>query len=213
MSRGKAYHILMADVVDSRSKPGRVLGKQLNSIVTSANSSPGVLSPFVVTLGDEFQGVVDSLASACQLILKFEGECIRRKVKFRLRYSLHKGLIETPINHERAHGMLGPGLTRARELLNNKSPGRLPVLVDIGILDLDHVLQNLFMVSMAIKDRWKNRDYGIIYEMLTNDSDQDVASKFGKDRSQIWKRRNTLLIKEYIAVSEVIQWTSTVGHG
>lgn len=208
MPRVREYHIVMADIIESRSKPGKTVSRQLESIVRAANKAPGVISPFVVTLGDEFQGIVANLHSACQSILQFEYQSLKQNVEFRLRYSLHKGVIETPINRERAHGMLGPGLTRAREMLNEKAPGRPRVLVDLGNSSLDDTLQHLFSVLTALKDRWKVRDYALVMAMLAEDNDSRVAKEFEKNRSQIWKRRNTLLVQEYRSIASVIAWVS-----
>jgi hypothetical protein len=40
--------------------------------------------------------------------------------------------------------------------------------------------------------------------MLQNENNEEVAIKHKKNRSQIWKRRKTLLITEYKALKQVI---------
>ncbi|MGE4002500.1 MAG: SatD family protein [Planctomycetaceae bacterium] len=208
MARKRIHWILMADVIGSRSRSGETVSRQLQKLVAAANEQDGVLSPLVVTLGDEFQGVLTDLGAACDLILFLEQEFLRRKIHFQLRYSLYEGMIDTPVNRERAHGMLGPGLTAARELLNDKRPGSPRIRVSIQNAEVGSALQDLFSVMTALKERWNVRDYELILAMLANRNDAEVAEVFDKNRSQIWKRRNTLLVNEYLAVKRVINQLS-----
>ena len=113
------YYILMGDIIASRKYKGLQLTQIFESLVSSCNSdlASGILSPYTITLGDEFQGVAKSLKSGIQSIFYFEETILRLGIDFKLRYVLHYGSIETQINREIAYGMRGPGLTKAREIL------------------------------------------------------------------------------------------------
>ena len=54
---------------------------------------------------------------------------------------------------------------------------------------------------------WKQKDYGLIKELLVNSSDMAVAALFEKTASQIWKRRKTLQIEEFTSVKELLMRT------
>ncbi len=112
------YFILMGDVVASRRVNARELQRHLKSLVSSCNSDLKslILSPYTITLGDEFQGIATSLRAIIESIFYFEETCIKKRYHFKLHYVGHYGEIQTPINREIAYEMMGPGLTQARAL-------------------------------------------------------------------------------------------------
>lgn len=54
----------------------------------------------------------------------YEEECLKQEYDFKLHYALSYGDIDTEINPDIAYEMMGPGLTKARKLLYNKSRSR-----------------------------------------------------------------------------------------
>lgn len=121
--------ILMADVVRSRNIDARPLSRHLKTTTAAANrvSGSGIKSPLTVTLGNEFQGVCRSIADGINIILWREHRLRAKPLmidgkgkSYGLRYVLYEGVISTPFNRDRAHGMLGPGLTEPRQRLNQK---------------------------------------------------------------------------------------------
>jgi hypothetical protein len=160
----------------------------------------GILSPYTVTLGDEFQGVAKSLAAALKSILHMEDTVLERSLGFRIRYVLHQGIIETRLNRRVAHGMLGPGLTRARALLEDKRRGQARFRFDLPDKWLERQLARLFQVIDALSERWRVSDSPLIRDMLANPSNTEVGARHGMNRSQVWKRRRTLLVEECRAV-------------
>jgi len=71
-------------------------------------------------------------------------------------------------------------------------------------------LNMLFRLLELLSGHWKEKDYALIRELVWNYDDADVASRFGKTKSQIWKRRKTLQIEEYVTVKELLR--RTVSH-
>ena len=59
-----------------------------------------------ITLGDEFQGVIDSTENAIKVIFEIEEEIINNNQDLKLRYVINKGKIDTPINKNIAYEML-----------------------------------------------------------------------------------------------------------
>lgn len=53
-----------------------------------------------------------------KIILFIEEYILQNNIGFKLRYVLLSGKIETPVNHKIAYGMIGEGLTKARETIN-----------------------------------------------------------------------------------------------
>ncbi len=198
--------ILMGDVINSSNKDQPKLANELSELVASINQKyeTETLSPYTITLGDEFQGVTQSISAGIHTILDFEEECIKRELNFKLHYVFLKGFIETEINPEIAYGMMGEGLTKARNILTEKKRGRKRFRLELGQETLNN-LEDLFEVMDGITSQWKLTDYPLIYDMIQSQSDAEVGEKHQKDRSLIWRRRKTLMIKEYTLLKSFIK--------
>ncbi|HKK24680.1 MAG TPA: SatD family protein [Gracilimonas sp.] len=202
----KMNYILMGDVVSSKDYDSQTLQKQLHNITESCNKAlrNDLLSPYTITLGDEFQGIPNTLLTAIRTLFFYEEECLRQNLDFKLHYVVHYGKIDTKINPEIAYEMMGPGLTKARELLGSKKRDRkrFQILLDNKVLTQQ--LNRLFEVLDSIIRSWKIDDYLLILDMINNDNNAEVGEKHGKNRDQIWKRRKTLMVHEYNLIKEAI---------
>ncbi|MDJ0763349.1 MAG: SatD family protein [Myxococcota bacterium] len=204
---GIAQYILMGDVVASSKYVGKTLQQDLGTVVKICNQrqEDAILSPFTVTLGDEFQGIAKDLPSAIACIFEFEDTLLSQGGPFQLRYVLHQGVINTPINTEIAYAMLGPGLTRARKMLTDKKRRkRQKFNIELVNVDLSRILSQLFFVLEGLQGRWKKKDYELINSMLESSNNGEIGAKFGKNRSQIWKRRRQLMIDEVKTIKSLI---------
>lgn len=199
------HYIVMADIVESQSHSGSGLLNSFNSLVERCNKEFGskMLSPYTITLGDEFQGIVDSLKTAIETIFFLEEELLLERTYFQLRYVVVWGDIDTPVNPKIAHGMLGAGLATARELLTRKQRGR-PRFQFSQNNYMDSELNMLFRLFELLTGRWSEKDHRLIRELLVDDKDESVAKKFNKNRSQIWKRRRSLSVEEYQIIKTLI---------
>ena len=202
----KMNYILMGDVVSSKDYDSQTLQKQLHNITESCNKAlrNDLLSPYTITLGDEFQGIPNTLLTAIRTLFFYEEECLRQNLDFKLHYVVHYGKIDTKINPEIAYEMMGPGLTKARELLGSKKRDRkrFQILLDNKVLTQQ--LNRLFEVLDSIIRSWKIDDYLLILDMINNDNNAEVGEKHDKNRDQIWKRRKTLMVHEYNLIKEAI---------
>lgn len=198
----------MGDVSASRRLDAVKLQAALKELVdqTNAEFKPETPSPFTITLGDEFQGVTGSLDSGIRTLFFMEEYRLRLPVPFRLHYVLHQGLIETDINPDKAWGMLGEGLTKARELLTDKSRNRPRFRISLPGEACVYAAQlnRQFVVLDGIISRWNPDDYKLIADMIQHESDAEVGKLHGKDRTQIYRRRNTLMIKEYNLLKQAV---------
>lgn len=198
--------IIMADIIKSRNYAIENIHQPFGDLIASCNQefSKYILSPYTITLGDEFQGVADSLLSAIESIFYLEEECVKRQLKFKLRYIIFYGEIKTPINPTIAHGMLGEGLTQARKKLSKKKKSKHRFYFDLSDDKLALLLERLFLVLEGIIRGWAIKDYPLIGDMINTRSNLEVGNKHSKNRSQIWKRRKHLLVDEYNAQKIVI---------
>jgi hypothetical protein len=200
------YFILMGDVIESRKLNATRLRQQLKTLLSACNRDlkPEIISPYTTTLGDEFQGIAGSLHAVAETIFCLDEARIKKQYDFMIRYVAHYGEIQTPINTDVAYGMMGPGLTKARALLTDKRRGEPRFCFELPDKQLAENLTRLFIVIEGLTDRWKQRDFLLIADMLSNTNNEEVAAKHKKNRSQIWKKRKHLLIEEYRAAKAVV---------
>lgn len=200
------YFILMGDIVGSSKQDPLELTQAFKSLVSSCNETleQQILSPYTITLGDEFQGIARSLRGLLGSIFYIEEQRIQRQYDFKIRFVGHYGKIQTPINTAIAYEMMGPGLAHARSLLSSKRRERPRFIFDFPEQQYAQFLNRLFRVMDGIIDKWKVSDYPLISDMLADASDQEVGDKHSKNRSQIWKRRKHLLVEEYQLLKEVV---------
>jgi predicted nucleotidyltransferase len=108
---------VIADIIDSRSLDNRTIyQKKITAFLAELSSQkrPDLLSPYTVTLGDEFQAVFSRpdrlLTDALAILLAFPQRPIR--------FCFGLGGISTEINPHMALGMDGPAFNSARDLMD-----------------------------------------------------------------------------------------------
>lgn len=205
----KSNIIWMADIIGSREKDQKRLMSDFRRVTeaVSAKQKKRFLSPITITLGDEFQCVPASLPDAVKAIFGLEEEIIGQGRDFKLKHVIAQGRIDTPINLRNAHGMLGPGLTRARELLEGaKRSDRSRFLFELDNPRAATNLDQAFLIYASYLDDWRaGRDYSIASAFLETDDYKVAAERLRKNRSLIWKRERTLKIREYKAIKGLIE--------
>lgn len=205
----KNYIILMADIINSSDKDSQELMTSFKKVVNEVNleNKSLLLSPLTITLGDEFQGIAKNIKAAINLLFLLQEKIIKQKGKFKLRYVVEEGTIDTPINEKIAHGMLGEGLTKARKLLETSKDDDRNYHFELKKVKKSNALADSLFLYQNIVDSWNLlRDEDLIIEFIELDDYKKVAEKLGKTRSQIWKRRKNLRIEEYFSVKKVINY-------
>ncbi|HEX6432538.1 MAG TPA: SatD family protein, partial [Niastella sp.] len=166
-----------------------------------------LLSPIAITLGDEFQCVVKNVEAGIELMLAIDEKKLYEMADFKLRYVLVEGGIETPINHDIAYGMLGEGLTIAREKLIEYKNSYRRYSIQLNNIRKSEALANSLIVYQNIIDTWKmEKDYLLIARFLELKDYKLVADEMGKTRSQIWKREKSLNLEAYFSIKQVINY-------
>src|SRR5690606_21512824 len=184
----KDYIILMADIINSGDKNSKQLMIDFQNVVDDINQKNKslLLSPLTITLGDEFQGVAKDIKSGISLLFLLQEKIIKLGAHFKLRYVIVEGTIDTPINKEIAHGMLGEGLTKARKLLEMSKGDDRNYYFELKNSKKSEALSNSLFLYQSIVDGWNlARDEGLITEFIELDDYKKVAEKLGKTRSQI----------------------------
>jgi len=191
--------ILMADVVDSHEFEGKGLMNQFQELVKFINQVfyDAIESPLTITLGDEFQGVIDQTNNAVAMVFAMEEWIIENEWDFKLRYVIVEGEIATEINKESAHEMLGEGLTLARQQLGamKKETDRFKVI--LANKTLSSRLSKSLLLAQHFIDSWQPKDRKTVAGFLNGLDYKELAKKLGKDDSSVWRRRKSLAIEAY----------------
>jgi len=204
--KGSYHYVLMADIIKSSEKIDIDKYKLFRKKIDKLNTEFKLISPFTITLGDEFQGIVESLEQGISIIFTLERLLIEDEYPFQLRYALGYGHIMTPINSEIAHGMYGEALTETRKLLEkSKKDRRRRFDVLLPNKRFEFILNNLFEVYQSFLDHWNKKDYEVIKQFYEHDDYKEVALALGKRKDQIWKREKNLRIREFFSQQESIK--------
>lgn len=199
--------ILMADVIDSHDFEGKALMDKFQELVKFTNRIfyENILSPLTITLGDEFQGVVDKTSNAVAIIFAMEEWIIENDGNFKLRYVIVEGEIDTEINSEIAHEMLGDGLTKARKKLGEMKKESNRFYVSIKNRKLTSYLFKSLRLAQHFIDSWQPKDRTTVSGFLNGLDYKELAKKLGKDDSSVWRRRKSLAIEEYKTCKSLIE--------
>jgi hypothetical protein len=202
------YPILMADIINSRRKNSSSLMKQFKDVVSSINKvkNENLISPLTITLGDEFQGVTNTIENGIKTIFDIEEIIVDKQYDLKLRYVLLYGQIDTEINTSSAYEMLGEGLTNARRSINSlkKTDSRFLIRLNNNETKKEHYLNKTLFIYQNLIDSWKEKDLKIIKEFLLHEDYKIVAQNVGIDPSNAWRRKKSLNIQEYKDIKEII---------
>ncbi len=202
------HYILMADIIGSSAKDQKKLMQDFKLLAQDVNENfkQSIISPLTITLGDEFQCILNDLQTAIIIIISIEEYIIAKQLKFNLRYVLNYGLIETPINSIIAYEMLGKGLTDARSILENSKGENNRFFITIDNKLQNQLLTNTFVLLENIIENWNvEKDFEILSNFITYQDYKIVAKNIGKTRSQVWKREKSLNIKGYNAAKNILE--------
>ncbi|MDR6759906.1 hypothetical protein J2Y38_000085 [Flavobacterium sp. 2755] len=202
------YPILMADIIHSGRKDSKKLMEEFKELVLTINSKnkENLISPLTITLGDEFQGLINTMENGIKTIFNLEETILSNEYDFKLRYVLLFGEIETDINTKVAYEMLGNGLTEARKTLNNlkNKDSRFWIYLGSNEKIKEDYLNKIFLIYQNFIDSWKEKDLKIVNEFLSYDDYKIVAKNVNIDQSNAWRRKKSLNIVEYKDIKKII---------
>lgn len=204
-------YVIMGDIVNSANKDGKQLMTDFKLVAEKVKKKhkSSFLSPITITLGDEFQAIVDTLTAAVEVIFTFEETLVREAIDINMRYVVQYGTVDTDINSKIAYEMLGEGLTAAREhLIQLKKNRDLRLAFYLQNAGQAKTIEQLFFVFTTIIDKWKIKDAELLGAFIELGDYKTVADRLSLNRSQLWKREKALMIREYLALRSAIHYLS-----
>ncbi len=181
----KKWIVVIADIVNSRVVENRMdLQRRLRSVLEEVNStSDSVFSPYTITLGDEFQAVLnksDNLFSDLWTIME-------RIFPSKLRISISVGTISTEMIKTTAIGMDGEAFYMARDALKAMKKSTSVFVVS----GLENPCEELVNDSLALiadsNSYWKKNRIGIQARLLRESSIETIADEIEISKSAVYQ--------------------------
>ena len=212
----QSFVAVIGDMKDSRHLENRKeVQVRLQGILDRLNKKykDEIVSRFLITLGDEFQG----LLSSGKYILDMVNEIRMAMHPVRLRFGIGFGQITTDIRTEMALGADGPGYYRAREaveLLKEREKKNRSVLSELCLkMDETHrdkeiLLNTVFDLMYVVESGWTDRQREVIWDMLLHgDGQQNTAGRLGITQSTVQK---TLAAGSYYTYESALKNASEI---
>ena len=176
--------VLIADIIDSRNLTSRKqVQTELQSLLDELNGEQDqLLSPYTITLGDEFQALYGGADRAFSDILAI----MRQVYPVELRFALGVGPLSTDINPKQAIGMDGPAFHRARDLLADmKHDSR--TLAITGLPDDDGLQEAALGLFNLQLRKWKPNRLAILQQLLKDREITTIAQDLGITERSVYK--------------------------
>ncbi len=183
------YIAIIGDIKESKKIEDRNgVQERLKEVLNFINETyeDDIASKFMITLGDEFQGLIFGGENVMNIIMEIE----RKIYPIKIRFGVGIGAITTYINSEMPLGADGPAYYKARSAINylKKNEKRKQVIpsdirIEIeGDNDNDNdnnmlLLNTILSLMNAIKEDWSSRQREVIWDMLEHQDNQLSAAK------------------------------------
>ena len=198
---------LIADVIDSKMVQERFeLQKQVEKTLQKMNELFGdyLASRFTLTLGDEFQALLEVDAPVFQIIDTLRSELTPTQ----LRFGIGLGEIVTSIDPLQSIGADGPAYWNARTAINlvhqKNDYGNTQIYFSSGKENQDFFVNALIASGEAIRSGWRGSQEEILLDLLKrcvyseNFSQQDLAQSLAINPSALSKRLKSSSIRVYL---------------
>lgn len=179
------YIAIIGDIKESKKITDRNhVQEKLKDVLENINKAytNDISSKFIITLGDEFQGLLCSGTNVMNIISEIE----RKMYPVKIRFGVGVGEITTRINNEMAIGADGPGYYKARSAIeflkeNEKkkqaNPADIRIEADEDNQAAEVMINTILSLMTVIKEDWTDRQREIIWDMLEHQDNQASAAK------------------------------------
>ena len=206
------YFAIIGDIIDSKKILDRLLVQQNLSVVLNKINeayTQSISSKFMITLGDEFQGLLNSGRDIIEIINAIEDSMN----PIELRFGIGIGSITTQINHDFPIGADGPAYYNARKMIETQKTNKkkkMEIRTNISLkIENDFILSDLinsiFSLTTLIKASWTSRQREIIEAYTRCEGNQKHAAlMLGVNQSTIRKVLNASCFYEYRQSNQMI---------
>lgn len=192
----KPHIAVIGDIVNSKKiKNRQEVQVKLGQILEEVNLSysDDIASKFMISLGDEFQGLLTDGKNVLDMITYIEIKMHPVKIRF----GVGIGRIETEINPALPFGADGSAYHNARRMidslksLENKSKAadaHIMIASDGSHEELELLLNTVLSLCTTIKGKWTGRQREILFDCILNgDNQKEAAARLGINQPSVQK--------------------------
>lgn len=203
----KKFIVVIGDVISSRKVEKRNdLQNKLLDIFNDLNTSNyenQLVSPYTITLGDEFQAVYEK--ANCLFLDSIS--ILEKTFPQKIRFSFGIGEISTNINREQSIGMDGSAFYFAREGIVNLKDQRGNYKFNIcGLEDpeLEILFNNTLRVFSNLLEGWNRNRYFILRSTMEGKAVKEIAKELKLTETAVYMNIYDGSIREMIAILEIM---------
>jgi len=167
----------------------------LKSAIIQINEkkTESIEAPFMITRGDEFQGVLHDLKSAFEIMLEFE----RLLFPLQVRYGIGRGSIQK-MGSKIPVEMDGPAFHRASEALNYLKKRKQIIYCKTENETGDLLLNTIFNLMSAIKGKWNLLTFNRYWKYKELGTLEKVAVDEKVSAQAIWDSMHNMRVMEIL---------------
>ena len=150
-------------------------------------------APFMITRGDEFQGVLRDMQTALKSIFEFE----RLLFPLRLRYGIGRGAIQR-MGSDIPIEMDGPAFHRASAALNEVKKNKQFIACKTEIEEFDLIVNTIFSLLNAIRTRWNNITFERYWKYKELGTFKKVAEQEKVSTQAVWDSMNNMKVMDVL---------------
>ena len=179
------YYAIIGDIKRSKKIENRCeIQEKLKKILDNVNSiyNNDISAKFLITLGDEFQGLLEITAPILEII-----KYIQREIyPINLRFGVGIGNVSTLINHEAAIGADGPAFYAASEMIEflreqEKKLKKQAADIQISVYEKKcfetEEINAMFSLLKIIEDSWTEKQRYTIWDMMIHQGSQKMCAE------------------------------------
>lgn len=207
------YIAIIGDIKNSKQISDRnEVQKKMQKTLEEINQKyeKDIASRFMITLGDEFQGLLECGDNVLNIISFIEAQMYPVEIRF----GIGVGEINTEINPLFPLGADGPAYYNAREAVNalkiNEKKSKMPDSNMIIKIDGDNkasekLMNTILSLLTVIKNKWTERQREVVYEYIWyEDRQKDAAKRLGITQSSVQKNLSNADYYSYKAALDII---------
>lgn len=181
------YIVVIGDIIESKDlKPAlrKQTQNQLEDVFDQLNRESGeLLSPYTITLGDEFQAVYRSADHLFHDIWAFTAQIH----PVRVRVAISVGEITTEINREQSLGMDGPAFHSARDRIDKMKTEDILLSLTTEDKSFDQLVNSSLRILAGNLRTWNKNRFTILKKRYENIEVKKIARDLDLSEVAVYK--------------------------
>lgn len=181
------YIVVIGDIIESKDlKPAlrKQTQNQLEDVFDQLNRESGdLLSPYTITLGDEFQAVYRSADQLFHDIWAFTAQIH----PVRVRVAISVGKITTEINREQSLGMDGPAFHTARDRIDEMKTEDILLSLSTEDKSFDRLVNSSLQILAGNLRTWNKNRFTILKKRYENVEVKKIAGDLDLSEVAVYK--------------------------